>query len=101
LFLFSKYYRRAVSYFGYLTLAYDFGALGSAPGDLRQILEGRSTTKVVLFPDSLPNFPLLLTLIPFLHSYMSAFAGICDSPDEQHATHLPHPPFLVGDFICS
>jgi len=67
--------------------------MGSDPSVLREIHEGRGSTEVGTFPDSLPNFSLLLTFIALLYTYVSELIGMCDSPDEQQATHLPHPPF--------
>ena len=65
---------------------------GSNSGVLREIHEGRRSIEVGSFPDSFPKFSLLPTIIPLLHTYVLEFAGMCDSHDEQRATHLPHPP---------
>lgn len=79
-----------MSYFGYLTLASDLGALGSAPSDLHEILEGRSSTKVGLFPESLPNFFLLLIIIPFLHMCQLSLGIVTVLTNRtQHICHIP------------
>jgi hypothetical protein len=54
-----------------LTLAYDFEAFGSDPGDLREINEGRRNTEVGSFFDYFPKIFLLPTVVPVV-AYLCA-----------------------------
>jgi hypothetical protein len=87
--LIFKILSATVSYFGYLTVAVNIGALVSAPGDLREIVKGRSSTKVGLFPDSLPTFSLLHTTIAFLHTGQISVGFVTALTNStQHICHI-------------